>query len=183
MSVRPSLKQNETPSSSKQQTQTTNRQPSHTHRWEHCCFWVTQIPAQMMRRKASWCDIRICRFYVRPSFCRPVSPSLSLWLGIWQFGKFEVMVFNQGLVAGLSAAWHGMMAHFKDVGLGRGQAWVAWLEEKGGGGGGKRRLKERKIWAVNLLLLHPQHRARLAAHPQRPEWAALMTADYVWACV
>lgn len=39
------------------------------------------------------------------------------------------MGFNQGPAVGLRA-WHGtaMMAHFKDVGLGRGQAWVALLE-------------------------------------------------------
>lgn len=47
----------------------------------------------------------------------------------------------------------------------------------------RERLKERKIWRENLLLLHPQHTAKLAADPQRPEWTALMTADYVWACV
>jgi len=42
------------------------------------------------------------------------------------------MGFNQGPAVGLRA-WHGWatMAHFKDVGLGQGQAWVALLEREG----------------------------------------------------
>lgn len=88
------------------------------------------------------------------------------------------MGFNQGLAAGLRA-WRGMMAQFKDVGLGRSQAWVALL---GRGGRGETE-RERKRWRENLLRLHPQHTAELAADPQRPEWAALTKVDYVWACM
>lgn len=37
------------------------------------------------------------------SFCWSRSP----WLGFWQFGKFEIMGFNQSLAVGLRA-WHGV---------------------------------------------------------------------------
>lgn len=40
-------------------------------------------------------------------------------------------------------AWRGMMAHFKDVGLGRGQTWVALLERMGEGEWDRERERER----------------------------------------
>lgn len=90
-------------------------------------------------------------------------------------------------------AWRGMMVQFKDVGLGRGQAWVALLEREvgvgvGGGGGGETKRergteREKEMGRENPLRLHPRHTAELAADPQRPEWAALTKADYVWACM
>lgn len=80
---------------------------SHTkkHRWRQHFLWVTQIPAQMTRRKASTAAIFIFIFilYKTFSFCWSRSP----WLGFWQFGKFEVMGFNQSLAVGLRA-WHGV---------------------------------------------------------------------------
>lgn len=51
-------------------------------------------------------------------------------------------------------AWRGMMAHFKDVGLGRRQTWVALLERMGEGEWDRER--ERKRWRENL----PAHSAQ-----------------------
>lgn len=60
-------------------------------------------------------------------------------------------------------AWRGMMAHFKDVGLGRGQTWVALLERMGEGEWDRER--ERKRWRENLP--EPQHTAKLATDLQK----------------
>ncbi|MEQ2288145.1 hypothetical protein AMECASPLE_019803 [Ameca splendens] len=55
------------------------------------------------------------------------------------------MGFNQVPAVGLGAL-HGtaMMAHFKDVGLGRGQAWVALLEGSGAAWTDRKKEKERE---------------------------------------
>ena len=74
---------------------------SHTHRCTQLCFWVTQISAHMTCWKVSRCHSG--DFYVR----RFLSDGLLLWLGFWQFGKFEVMGFNQGPCGWAhGVAWH-----------------------------------------------------------------------------
>lgn len=80
-------------------------------------------------------------------------------------------------------AWRGMMAHFKDVGLGRGQARVPLLEREDGGQ--RERLKEKKIQREreSTQTAATTHSRVGRRPPKRPEKVALMKADYVWACM
>ena len=72
------------------------------------------------------------------------------------------MGFNQGPCGWAhGVAWCGMMAQFKDVGLGTGQAWVALLGR--GGGMERRREKEMEGTGENLSTAH----SRVAHRPPK----------------
>lgn len=82
------------------------------------------------------------------------------------------MVFNQGLAAGRSAAWHGMMAYLKDVGLDQGQVWVAQLEERGWGW--REGEREEKIILGEQQQRHLLHKREMAAETHRNESIILL---------